>query len=251
MTAQQPRQEARRTARWPLPRVSVPTLVVLAVLDLALVVASALDGAPGSGPGDGAFSLETDGGLVEYVGYAHQLALVVLLLTLWRLGRGRVWLAWAAVFTLVLADDSARLHETLGDRAAAALHLQGVAGLRADDLGEVVVWGLLAAAPLLAIVVLHRGSDRDTRAASRGLAALVAVYAFFGVVVDQVHAAARDSALGAALGTLEDGGELLALSLTLAHVVVLVGAARRFRPPAAPPAQSPERSAAAASSSPA
>ncbi len=234
--------------------VSPVVLVVLVAVDLALVVASAAVDSPGTGPGDGALALETDGGLVEYVGYLHQLVLAVLLLTVWRLGGRRVWVAWATVFALALADDSARLHETVGDRLADGLGLpDGVAGLRADDLGELVVWALLAVVPLVWIVRLHRRSDRVTRVASLRLAALVAAYAFFGVVVDQVHAMARDGSWAGVLGVVEDGGELLVLSVTLAHVVTLVGASRRpgRQADGGGAGQAPARSSAAASSSPA
>ena len=49
-------------------RVSPVLLVVLVAVDLVLVVASAVVDSRGSGPGDGALALETDGGLAEYVG---------------------------------------------------------------------------------------------------------------------------------------------------------------------------------------
>ena len=235
-------------------RVSPVLLVVLVAVDLVLVVASAVVDSRGAGPGDGALALETDGGLAEYVGYVHQLVLVVLLLAVWRLSGPRVWIAWAALFAVVLADDSARVHETVGDRFADGLGLpDGVAGLRADDLGELVAWAVLTVVPLVCIVALHRRSDPGTRAASSRLAALVAAYAFFGVVVDQVHAMARDGSWAGVLGTVEDGGELVVLSLTLAHVAAVVGALRR---PGLPPGgegadQAPARSADSASSSPA
>ncbi|RBY86131.1 hypothetical protein [Blastococcus sp. TF02A-26] len=252
MTAETQTGHPDGPARWSVRglRLSPVVLVVLLAVDVALVAASAAVDSPGAGPGDGALSLETDGGLVEYVGYLHQLVLVVLLLTVSRLGGARVWTAWAAVFALVLVDDSVRLHETLGDRAADGLGLpDGVAGLRADDLGELVVWGLLAVAPLVWLVALHRRSDRETQRASLRLAVPVAVYAFCGIVVDQVHAMGRDGSWAGVLGTLEDGGELVALSVTVAHVVTLVGAARRPGEPRR--RQSDERAAASASSSPA
>ena len=257
MTADGQTEHGTGPVRWSLWGLLVSPVVLVALLavDLALVVASTVVDSPGTGPGDGALSLESDGGLVEYVGYLHHLVLVVALLTVARLGGSRVWTAWAAVFALVLADDSARLHETLGDRFADALGFPAeVAGLRADDLGELVVWGLLAAVPLAWLVVLHRRSDRPTREASLRLAVPVAVYAFFGVVVDQVHAMARDGAWAGLLGTLEDGGELVALGVTVAHVVTLVGAARLGVTPRDGDAagQAPEaRASASASSSPA
>jgi len=238
---------------------------LLLAADLALVVASGVIRGIGGADDEArlrAWLLETDGGWPERFGYAQQVAVGVLLVLLWHRTRRRVWLAWAGLYSVVLADDSLRLHERLGDQLARALELpDGLAGLRGDDLGELTAWGLLAVVPLAVVVRLHRRSDRGTRAASLGLAALACGYAFFGIGVDQLHAAARNGPWELLAGTVEDGGELLALSVTVAYAGTLLGAARRRRPAgedggevegeAAAGADQSPRASAAASSSPA
>ncbi|SEO79055.1 hypothetical protein [Trujillonella endophytica] len=256
MTTQPAPRDVRTPARFRLPRPSGAVLAVLLPVDLALIAASVATHRAGSGTPEASeiWSVENDSGLAELVGHVHLLALAVLLLTLWRLGGRPVWIAWAALFALALADDRYRLHENQGHRLADLLHLpRELAGLRAGDLGELVVWGLLAVLPLLAIGGLHLRSDPRTRRESLGLGLLVAVYVFFGVVVDQLHAMSRGGAGEHLLGTIEDGGELLTLTVVLAHVVVLVGTARRNRRPAdrGGSAQEPVRRRASASSSPA
>jgi hypothetical protein len=215
-------------------RVSVAVLAVLVAVDLALAAVSVGHLVAVDGPADrgGPWVLETDGGFAEQWGYVQQAAIALLLLALALRSRQWVFLPWAAVFAAALADDSLRLHENRGawlaDRLGERLWFpDGLLGLRANDLGEILVWGLLAVVPLAAVVLLHRRSGAATRRASLGVAALLAAYVLFGGVVDQLHVLVMRTPLGDAVGTVEDGGELVALSLTLAYAVGLLAATRR------------------------
>src|SRR5215204_3091520 len=89
--------------------------------------------------------LEADGGYSEIWGYAIEAALVLSLLALAVLARRPIWTGFAALFLAALADDEMRLHENKGAWLAEKLRFpEGVLGLRANDLGEMFVWGLLA-----------------------------------------------------------------------------------------------------------
>jgi len=244
VNAHRPTLRSRLVALGPM-----PLLAALVVVDLLLagisLVRLVLVGESLTDP----WLLETDGGWSEWFGYAQQAALAALLLTLAYVCRRAIWVAYAAIFLCALADDSLRLHENYGswiaDRLIVRLGFpEHVAGLRLNDLGEMFVWGVLALAPVAAAVLLHRRSDAGTRRASRGLAVLIAVYLFFGAVVDQVHVLVLDSWAGDIVGTLEDGGELVALSLAVVYVVGLHSTARlrRAAPPAVPLAGAPEAS---------
>jgi len=217
----------------------VPLFAVLVTVDLTLIAAGLVRLVVAGPSLTDRWLLETDGGVAEYAGYLQQAALVVLLLALCWAARSLVWAAYAVLFLCALADDYLRLHETKGawlaDRLAAHLWFpsDGFLGLRANDLGELLVWGLLAAVPVLAAVVLHRRSDGWNRRASLGMAALIAVYVFFGAVLDQLHVLVSDSWLGDVVGTLEDGGELLALSASVVYVVGRLGARLRESAPEA------------------
>ncbi len=213
---------------------SMPVLVVLLVADLAFAAASVahLIAADDVGDRTGPWILETDGGYAEQFGYLQQTAIALLLLVLAFQTRRAVFAAWGSVYAFALADDSLRLHENRGawlaDRLEARLWFpDGLLGLRANDLGEILVWGLLAVLPLAAVVLLHRRSDPVTRRTSLVLAALLAAYVVCGGVIDQVHVLVMDTPIGDAVGTLEDGGELVALSLTVAYAAARVLSARR------------------------
>jgi hypothetical protein len=204
-----------------------PLLAALVAVDLALIAVSVVHLVMGGSSLTDPWLLETDGGWAEYFGYGQQAALAVLLLALALLTRHLVWVAYAAIFLCALADDSLRLHERKGAWLAEKLAFpEGIAGLRADDLGEIFVWGLLAAVPVAAAFLLHRRSDPWNRRASLGLAVLVAAYVFFGAVVDQVHVLFLDSWLGDVIGTVEDGGELVVLSASVVYVVGRIALAR-------------------------
>lgn len=232
---------------------SRPSLVlpVVLVADLLLIAASVE--AQRRGWSDGRhrqWLLHAERGWPEQFGHAKEAASAALLLLLWRRTRSGVFAAWAAVFACALVDDRLRVHERAGGWVARRLSLpEGVAGLRGQDLGELTVWGLAGVIPLIAVAVLHRRSPGQVRAASRGMAVVVGGYVFFGVVVDQLHAMTMGGPLDRPLGILEDGGELVMLSVAVCYAGALLVAARRTRP--APRDQDVARSAASASSSPA
>ncbi|SDN45138.1 hypothetical protein [Geodermatophilus sp. DSM 45219] len=235
----------------------VPLLAALVAVDLALVGASVVRlVTAGPSPTD-PWLLESDGGWAEYAGYAQQAGLAVLLLVLCRATRHAVWAAYAAVFLCALADDSLRLHESKGAWLAGQLAedlwfpADGFLGLRANDLGELLVWGLLAAVPVAAALLLHLRSDRWNRRASLGMAGLIAAYVFFGAVLDQAHVLFLGGWFGDVLGTLEDGGELLVLSTTVVYVVGRLVAVRRTGAPEGDGAAEPAGRRAVSAPSPA
>ena len=214
-----------------------PLLIGLVLVDLAFVVVSYVyESRHGvdylhTSP----WLLEADGGYSEIWGYAIETSLVVSLLALAVLARRPVWIGWAALFLAAFADDEMRLHENKGAWLAEMLakHLwfpaDGFLGLRADDLGEMLVWGMLGFVPLALVVFFYRRSDSGTRRDVVGMAVLVALYVFFGGVVDQLHVLFLGGPLENAVGTIEDGGELVVLSLILSYVVTLHRTLRRAR----------------------
>ncbi len=226
-------------------------LAVLLVVDLLLIAASVE--AQRRGWSDGRhrqWLLRVEGGWPEQFGYAKEAASAALLLLLWRRTRSGVFAAWATVFAFALLDDRLQIHERAGGWVARELSLpEGIAGLRGQDLGELAVWGLAGVLPLIAIAVLHRRSSEQVRTASWGVAAVVGGFALFGVVVDQFHSMTLGGPLDRALGIVEDGGELVMLSVAVHYVGSLLVAARGTPP--GPPDQEVARAAASASSSPA
>ena len=174
--------------------------------------------------------LTTEHGLAEMLQYLKATAVVVLLLLVARTTGWRSARAWATVFGWVVLDDAFELHERGG---ALLVEWIGptVAGLPAQDLGEVAVWGVVGA--VLAPVLLGAYASDGTRGrgASRGLAWVFALFVAAGGGVDVWHAlVGPSSSLASVLAVAEDGGELLAMSLILVQAAGLAATELAWRP---------------------
>lgn len=169
-----------------------------------------------------------DGSYAEVLGYA-QVGVAVLLVAVAAVRRrAAVLAAWGLLLLAVVLDDALALHERLGFALARAVDLPAVAGLRAGDLGELLVWGGYGAALGLLVLVLHRRSTAAVRRSSWWLAGGLVVLAVAAAGLDMVHQVVECSVsdrTGYALGLLESAGELGGMSLVL--VAAVAAAARR------------------------
>jgi len=219
------------TATGPAARVSVRAhvdiadastwLVLLLLGDLAFIAIHglwlALPGIEGR-----VYALDYDRGHAEFYQYTKALWIVALLAALTVRSRARGYLAWMAVFALLLVDDAMAAHERLGARLGNALPSIGFAGLRPHDVGEAVVAAAMGALVLGLLARSWRRGDAAFRHASGRLVLLLLALLFFGVGIDLLHALARfDAALGPWLLIVEDGGEMLTLSVIVWYVFLL------------------------------
>lgn len=174
------------------------------------------------------WSLSADRSLAERFGYLQAATAAGLLaLAAWS-SRRPTHLAWAALLTVVVLDDALFLHERGG---AALVRWAGVpdppTGLRAQDLGELAVWGLLGVLPLAAVVLAHRRSDAVGRRRSAAVAVCLAALVGCEVVLDLLHEVAPPGLPATTVGMLEDGGGLVVLSATAATALGLWRLERR------------------------
>jgi hypothetical protein len=159
--------------------------------------------------------------------YAKTYAVVCALGAVWWRSREHVYGAWMLVFAYVLFDDALRIHERGGAAAAAFFGYRPSFGLRAQDFGELTVWVAFGLAFVLVLLVSYARASAESRRAARGIARLFAVLVFFGAFIDMLHSAAQPPLLRAALGIVEDGGEMLAMSLVCCYAVKLLQQATR------------------------
>lgn len=174
--------------------------------------------------------ITTDRGLPEWFGYAMTLGLIALLVVLRRKTRQPIYAALAAIYVIVLLDDALQVHEYFGRRFVGWLDIpRGLIGLRPEDIGEVLTWSILGAAvlPMLWFSLKRSGPRHRVN----GLAILVAFAAlvFCAVGVDQLYSNFHDvhPLSGMLIDLVEDGGELLAITLAFA---LALGALRELRP---------------------
>lgn len=176
-----------------------------------------------------AWLLTTDGGWGERWGYMKEAATAVALLIAYRRSKQAIYAAWAAVFVYVLCDDALMIHELGGKALADLFAFTSLFGLRPRDEGELLV---SAAAGLLLLGAgwfAFRRSDTAARLHSKVLLWLFAVLVFFGVVVDMAHIILASAGFSLRMNVLEDGGELMALSLLAAYALHLLG--KQIPPP--------------------
>jgi hypothetical protein len=170
-------------------------------------------------------NLSEEGALGEWFEYALTLSATLWMIQLWRQERAPAFAAAAAAFLWLTFDNALGLHEAGG--AGLAPLLGGIAGERAADLGEVIMFGLAALAIVGVLSAAIRRSERSAAARTLCVMLPVAAGAVFGVATDFAsHFLADSHEAGLAFDFVEDSGELVMLCLATAFA-----AAVRFNAP--------------------
>lgn len=177
------------------------------------------------------YRLDTDRGLAEVFQYIKFLWLLACLAFAYLQTRRGVFLAWMLVFALLLLDDVSQLHEIAGLRIAEALGFAGAFGLRPEDFGEIAVAAAIGALAVALVLATVRTGERVAHHLSADMLVLLCALAFFGVFVDAAHTIAYFEApqLVVALTVIEDGGEMLVVSLLTAYAFDIASNAGRQR----------------------
>lgn len=193
-------------------------------IDFALIAASTVRNHISFLGGEDLLSVSKDGGYAEYFQYAKLAAIIVLLYLAAKAKRSALIGGWGIIFFILLADDALQIHERGGSMLADWLSIPAMYHLRSVDYGELMVfalWGLTA----IAILTVTSRIDQSpiARQVSKGLLLLLLGLAFFGGFFDMLHIAVANnwelSGTGHRLfDAIEDGGEMVVVSLMLAFV---------------------------------
>jgi len=169
------------------------------------------------------------GGLFQYV---KELWVVMLLLFLARRKPRFLYITWSLLFLCLMLDDCLQVHEKWGHFLARYVNFRPPFGLRAQDLGELAVC-ISYGVPLVASVwVTGRRSGTAARKISKHLLVMIGLLTFFGLGIDMVHIMVEHSLLSPMspiLGVVEDGGEMIVMSLISWYVFRLVLRAKETR----------------------
>lgn len=167
------------------------------------------------------FSLSEDGSIPELYGYVVSAATAVLLLAAFGGTRTRAFLLISAFFGFVVLDDALEYHETIGGAVAGSMHLSDAAGLRAQDLGELLSWaavGVLFVPLAIWCLVGRTPADMGVYVV---YGAIIGGLLFFAVGVDMAEILIRSHSQAAHVGGwIEDGGELVMMSCAAACAVL-------------------------------
>ncbi|MEW8395650.1 MAG: hypothetical protein AB2707_05765, partial [Candidatus Thiodiazotropha sp.] len=162
------------------------------------------------------FSINRDLGYAEVYQYIKEFWILVLLFVLAIKSRRIIYFTWSVLFLYLLLDDSLQLHENIGSFLANFYDLQPVFRLRAQDLGELVVFGSVGFLLFSFIAGAYLYSDDTGKEISRHLFLLVVSLAFFGGLVDMLHIAVSFGK--AVFALIEDGGEMIIMSIIVWYV---------------------------------
>jgi hypothetical protein len=176
------------------------------------------------------WSIARDHGFAEIFQYLKYIIICLALGHLYLRTQLRMLLGWLAVFAFLLLDDVGRIHERFGLLFAAWTQLPDLGELRARDLGE-LTFALLAGLVVLPLVIFGwlRGTA-PARTISIDLALFLLALGGCGVGADLIHRMLSLTSMDVLAGVIEDGGEMLVLSLTCAYITQWVTTQIRFRP---------------------
>jgi len=124
-----------------------------------------------------------------------------------------LYLSWSMLFGYLLVDDSFQIHEKLGAALVTYFTYSAAFGLRAQDFGELTVSIFFGSILLCLIGFAYYYSTENLKKTCRYLLLLLGMLALFGIFADLVHVFFRCSGWGRALGVIEDGGEMLVMSV--------------------------------------
>ena len=168
------------------------------------------------------FSLERDRGYPEFYQYLKIFSIVILLHFLFAKTKLIGYSVWSLLFLYLLLDDAFSIHETLGGFIATNLALAPAAGLRAQDFGELAVSGIAATVFLIPLALFYTRGLGAFKEVTKQLLWLLVALAFFGIFVDMLHVAIDMGwKVRFLLGVVEDGGEMLVVSLMAWYVFLI------------------------------
>jgi hypothetical protein len=99
--------------------------------------------------------------------------------------------------------------------------------MRDQDFGELIIYTVAGIVFLSLIQAALRWGSGEFRQVSHRLVMLLVLFVLFGVVADMIHVALRQlPTLYRLVGTLEDGGEMVMLSIICWYVLRLLREAR-------------------------
>lgn len=162
---------------------------------------------------DYAFSLEAEMGYSEFFQYVKEYWIALLLIFLAIRNRSFLYLSWSFLFFYLLLDDSLQIHEKLGLYISNQFNFIPLFNLRSEDFGEIIVSGLACLIFGSMILLGYRFGNRFSRSVSKNLIKLLLLLALCGVGVDMVHTIFNNSLMETLLIVVEDGGELIVMSL--------------------------------------
>lgn len=138
-----------------------------------------------------------------------------------------VYVVAALLFTYLVLDDAMRIHESVGKLIVASFGRDPYAGthfsLRFQDVGEMLVTAIAGSTFLLLLVLAYWRGDAESRKACIHIVLWVGALGFCGVFLDIIYYPLRGYDWAEMpVSTLEDGGEMIVVSLIVFYCTRLL-----------------------------
>ncbi|MCI0556413.1 MAG: hypothetical protein L0287_36185 [Anaerolineae bacterium] len=175
-----------------------------------------------------AFYLNADLSLAESFQYVKEYWIILLFISMIFKQKQSSYAGWLILFIYLLFDDMFSIHEGLGTIALEKIDVAPFdalyAGFRYQDFAELAVSIFFGLVCLLLVAVAYRMSDGKIRSAFTYLLGYLLLIVFFGVGVDFANRIFAESANKFAYEIsrlIEDGGEMVSMSLMCWYVITL------------------------------
>ena len=167
-------------------------------------------------------SLEMDLGYPEIYQYIKEFWIFSLFIILIIKSKNGAYSVWSFLFLFFLLDDAISLHENFGYFFAESFNVQSAFGLRPNDIGEMLYFVSIGTIVLLLLILFYKFSNDRFRYHSINIFSLLLILVFFGFIVDMLHIILNiNYRVNQFIGTIEDGGEMVVMSLILGYVYLL------------------------------
>jgi hypothetical protein len=168
------------------------------------------------------FNITKDHSYAEMYQYIKFFWVIILFVYILKSTKCYSYISWILVFTYFLFDDCLRIHELFGQYIANSFNFNPPLHFRPQDLGELAASGLAGAFLSVNLVSSYIYGSHAFRKVSVDILILVIALAFFGVFVDVAkHAFNLGRVVSFGLGIVEDGGEMVVVSLILWYANLL------------------------------
>jgi hypothetical protein len=173
------------------------------------------------------FAIDRDAGVAESFQYVKEFWVSLIFIYLVFQRRRFALLGLALLFAYFLLDDMVQIHEKLGDLTAGMFSnlpiLRLFPSLEADSIGEFFVAGVLGLFFIASISLPYWRSSGTTRQIFHTVFVMLAIFLFFAVGVDFIHDFFGPKIIREIFALIEDGGEMLAMSVICWFSMSLVG----------------------------
>ena len=174
------------------------------------------------------FNLTLDGSFAEFYQYAKEIFIAMTFARISHIRRLSGYLVWSGLFLYFFLDDAFRIHENLGRLLVRSFGYDSAFGLRAQDFGELTVFGFFGSLFFSLIFFSYLRCEHSYRKIWQHLIFLIILLVICGIGFDMIHSIFSDKGfaigpitISSIFGAIEDFGEMIVMSLCTWYVVNL------------------------------